>query len=143
MHNPNLERFIKAQDQYYQTALHEIRKGRKVTHWMWYIFPQLSGLGYSQTAKFYGIQSIQEAKEYLSHFVLGPRLIEISRELLKIKETNASSIMGSPDDLKLRSSMTLFASLPGADIVFTELLQKFYGGTMDHKTLELLQNHEI
>ena len=139
MSTSNLDRFITAQAQHYQTAFDEISRGRKISHWMWYIFPQLSGLGHSDTAKYYGIRGIEEAKQYLSDPVLGPRLIEISRELLKLKNKTVSSVMGSPDDLKLRSCMTLFASLPGADGVFTEVLKKYYGGIMDHRTLELLQ----
>ncbi len=104
-----LSRFIDAQQRDYDRALGEIRQGRKQSHWMWYIFPQLAGLGHSETARFYGIKDGQEARDYLAHPVLGSRLIEISTALLDIDGRTANQVMGSPDDLKLRSSMTLFS----------------------------------
>ncbi|MBC6609954.1 DUF1810 domain-containing protein [Hymenobacter sp. BT507] len=135
---PNLSRFLDAQQSDYQTALSEIKNGRKRSHWMWYIFPQIQGLGFSETSKFYAIQDAAEAEAYLTHPVLGSRLLEISSALLKLSSSNATSIFGSPDDLKLKSSMTLFASLPKADPVFQSVLDKFFNGAKDNKTLQLL-----
>ena len=103
-----LERFVQAQEGSYARALQEIKNGRKTSHWMWYIFPQLSGLGHSQTARYYAIRDRAEAAAYMAHPVLGSRLLEISSELLKLKSSDAREIMGWPDDLKLKSSMTLF-----------------------------------
>ncbi|WBO86191.1 DUF1810 domain-containing protein [Hymenobacter yonginensis] len=137
----NIQRFLDAQQRDYATALSEIRAGRKRSHWVWYIFPQLQGLGYSETARFYAIQSRQEAEAYLHHPVLGPRMREISAVLLMLDGTDATRIMGSPDDLKLRSSMTLFAALEGADPVFQQVLDKFFGGEPDEKTLQILQQN--
>jgi len=134
----SLNRFTDAQRSAYATALSEIRNGRKRSHWMWFIFPQIQGLGFSEAARYYGIKDINEAKAYLNHPVLGGRLIEISNELLKLESHNASEIFGSPDDLKLRSCMTLFASVPGADPVFHSVLDKFFGGIKDIKTLQIL-----
>ncbi|RSK33100.1 DUF1810 domain-containing protein [Hymenobacter metallilatus] len=138
---PTLQRFLDAQRRDYATALAEIRGGRKRSHWIWYIFPQLQGLGYSETARFYAIQSQQEAEAYLQHPVLGSRLQEISAALLTLESTDATRIMGSPDDLKLRSSMTLFAALEGADPVFQRVLNRFFGGEPDEKTLQILRQH--
>lgn len=136
---PNLQRFLDAQTRDYATALAEITTGRKRSHWMWYIFPQVRGLGFSEMAHRYGIRDAAEAAAYLAHPVLGPRLVEISGALLGLPGSNATSIMGSPDDLKLRSSMTLFAQVPGADAVFQAVLDKFYGGAKDARTLQLLK----
>ena len=105
----DLSRFLKAQERDYAQALREIQSGRKRSHWMWYIFPQIQGLGFSSTAQFYAIENLQEAKDYLAHPVLGARLKEISSALLQLDGLTASEIFGYPDDLKLRSSMTLFA----------------------------------
>ncbi len=132
----NLERFIDAQETSYQIALSEIKKGKKQSHWMWYIFPQMQGLGFSETSRFYAIKDIGEAKEFLEHKVLGERLINICHELLKLESDNANKIFGSPDDLKLQSSMTLFSFL-NTDPVFQLVLEKFYNGVKDHKTLQL------
>ena len=118
----NLDRFIKAQENIYKEALSEIRAGRKRSHWMWYIFPQLAGLGFSETSKYYGIKDLPEAEAYTSHPVLGSRLVEICTALLGLGENNANRIFGSPDDMKLKSSMTLFSSLPKADPVFGQVL---------------------
>ncbi|HEU5052309.1 MAG TPA: DUF1810 domain-containing protein [Hanamia sp.] len=134
----SLQRFINAQERDYQIALSEIQKGRKRSHWMWYIFPQIKGLGFSQTSKFYAIKNINEAEEYLADPVLGKRLIEISSELLKLKTNDANQVFGSPDDLKLKSSMTLFGSLPNTDPVFEYVLKKFFDGEKDEKTLRIL-----
>ena len=135
----NLDRFIKAQENIYKEALSEIRAGRKRSHWMWYIFPQLAGLGFSETSKYYAIKDLPEAEAYASHPVLGNRLIEICTTLLGLGENNANRIFGSPDDMKLKSSMTLFSSLPKADPVFGQVLDKFYEGSKDQRTLELLK----
>jgi uncharacterized protein (DUF1810 family) len=134
----DLTRFTEAQSRNYQDALDEIKNGRKRTHWMWYIFPQIQGLGLSETARFYALKDTREAAAYLAHPVLGPRLLEISKALLDLPSNNAQAILGSPDDLKLRSSMTLFAALPGADPVFEQVLDKFYLGAHDEQTLRIL-----
>jgi uncharacterized protein (DUF1810 family) len=138
----SLQRFTDAQKADYEIALSEIRSGRKRSHWMWYIFPQIHGLGFSETSKFYALKSVDEAKEYLSHPVLGKRLIEISKALLDLPSVNAHSIFGSPDDVKLKSSMTLFASLPNADRVFQSVLEKFFYGEKDDKTLKIISEKE-
>ena len=135
----NLSRFLEAQKGDFTQALSEIKSGRKRSHWMWYIFQQLKGLGRSSTSEFYGIKDLTEAEAYLAHPVLGSRLKEISAELLHLETSNANSIFGSPDDLKLKSSMTLFANIPGAASVFQQVLQKFFGGSQDEKTLKLLK----
>jgi uncharacterized protein (DUF1810 family) len=142
MMKDNLERFIKVQRIAYPRALAEITEGRKRSHWMWYIFPQIQGLGYSPMSKFYAIENIDEAAEYLNHPVLGARLVEISNALLKLEKNNATEIFGDPDDMKLKSSMTLFAALPGADDIFMAVLDKFFGGERDRKTLELIRQDE-
>jgi len=134
----NLSRFINAQHSVYPAALSEIKNGRKRSHWMWFIFPQIQGLGFSQTSKYYAIKDLNEAKAYLEHEVLGSRLVEICHALLNLDSDNASKIFGSPDDVKLRSSMTLFASVPGASPVFQLVLDKFFGGKHDAKTLEIM-----
>ena len=133
-----LTRFLDAQASTYQTALAEISAGRKRSHWMWFIFPQVQGLGLSETARFYAIQDLREAEAYARHPVLGPRLVEISTALLGLPSSDAHAIMGSPDDLKLRSSMTLFAAVPGAEPVFRAVLAKFFGGHSDEKTLRII-----
>lgn len=134
----SLQRFVEAQEDDYENALSEIRSGRKRSHWMWYIFPQIQGLGFSETSRFYAIKNIEEAEEYLQHPVLGKRLIEISNALLDLDTDDAHSVFGSPDDLKLKSSMTLFASLPETDAVFQSVLQKFFDGKKDEKTLSIM-----
>ena len=131
----DLDRFVKAQQTFYDTALTEIRNGRKQTHWMWYIFPQIQGLGYSETAKYYAIRDLEEAREYLNHPVLGERLLRITSELLEL-ESSAAQIFGSPDDLKLRSSMTLFAAVKDSNPLFEQALDKFFNGRKDEKTLD-------
>ncbi|GAB3848297.1 DUF1810 domain-containing protein [Hymenobacter terrigena] len=133
----NLQRFIDAQASSYQTALAEIKNGRKRSHWMWFIFPQIQGLGLSETARFYAVADAQEAKDYLNHPVLGARLREICQALLGLAVNNAHDIFGSPDDLKLKSSMTLFASVSSTP-VFQQVLDKFYDGARDDKTLRIL-----
>ncbi len=136
----SLKRFLDAQEKSYSLALSEIRQGRKKTHWMWFIFPQILGLGNSETSRFYAIKNRDEAISFLNHPVLGERLVQICRELYNQKEINANKIFGSPDDLKLKSSMTLFSSLPDADPIFGLILVKFYNGLKDEKTLRKLIN---
>jgi uncharacterized protein (DUF1810 family) len=133
-----LERFRKAQKNSYDTALREIKNGQKRSHWMWYIFPQIAGLGYSQTAQYYAIADLDEAKEFLKDDILGKNLIEISEALLEVESNDATHVMGWPDDLKLRSSMTLFALANPECDVFRKVLDKFYGGEMDERTIEIL-----
>jgi uncharacterized protein (DUF1810 family) len=133
-----LIRFVQAQEGEYDQALGEIESGRKRSHWMWYIFPQFDGLGFSSTSKFYSIKSIAEAKAYLSHPILGPRLLECSEAALAVSGRTASEIFGSPDDMKLKSCATLFATISPADSVFHKLLDKYFQGQRDDKTLQLL-----
>ncbi|SDE35601.1 Uncharacterized protein, DUF1810 family [Mucilaginibacter pineti] len=135
----DLKRFLNAQQRDYATALSEIKSGRKRSHWMWYIFPQIAGLGYSDMAKRFAIADLSEATEYLAHPVLGKRLKEIAAALLELDSHNATQVMGSPDDLKLRSSMTLFALVEGTDSVFTAVLKKFFDGHKDPATLQLVR----
>lgn len=130
----------KNQAQDYELALSEIKSGRKVNHWMWYIFPQYKGLGFSQTSKFYEIIDLDEAKEFLNHPILGSRLREISTELLNLKENDANKIFGSPDDLKLKSCMTLFNFIDETEnTIFKKVLDKFFSGQLDSKTTNLIQ----
>jgi len=134
----SLKRFTDAQENSYTAAFSEIQQGKKKSHWMWYIFPQITGLGFSETSRYYAIKDLQEAAGFLKHAVLGPRLINISRELLKLKTNDAHLVFGSPDDLKLQSSMTLFSSLQDADPVFQLVLEKFFEGSRDIKTLHII-----
>ena len=134
----DLKRFTEAQENDYQTALAEIKRGRKQSHWMWYIFPQIAGLGFSQTSKFYAIKDRGEAENYLAHPVLGKRLVEISNALLEVEGRTANQIFGSPDDAKLKSSMTLFGALDKTNPVFQNVLDKYFNGAKDQRTLELL-----
>lgn len=132
----DLQRFLDAQESDYQTALTEIENGRKQSHWMWYIFPQIDGLGFSSAAKFYAIRDLDEAKSYFEHPVLGQRLIEISQAMLAVEGKTANRILGSPDDMKLKSSMTLFGALENTNPVFQKVLDKYFGGAKDQRTLE-------
>jgi uncharacterized protein (DUF1810 family) len=134
----DLTRFVQAQERDYEQAISEIRNGRKRSHWMWYIFPQFEGLGFSTTSRHYAIKSIAEAEAYLRHPVLGPRLLECARATLDLHGRSASEVFGSPDDMKLRSCATLFGSVSPAGSVFEQLLDKYFGGGRDEKTLELL-----
>ena len=138
----DLNRFIEAQQTDYAIALAEIKQGKKQSHWMWYIFPQVKGLGFSQTSRYYAIEDMNEAAEFLKHPVLGVRLINISKELLKLESNNATSIFGSPDDLKLKSSMTLFSCVPGSDPVFQLVLDKFFDGAKDENTLRIIKGKQ-
>jgi uncharacterized protein (DUF1810 family) len=140
MDENNLSRFLTAQKTEYAIAFSEIKNGKKRSHWMWYIFPQIQGLGFSETSKFYAIKDLHEAEGFLHHPVLGKRLIDICNELLQLETNNAHKIFGSPDDLKLRSSMTLFSSVPAADPVFQKVLDKFFDGEKDPKTLQIIES---
>ena len=133
-----LDKFVSAQARDYACALAEIKSGRKRSHWMWYIFPQLQGLGFSPTAQYYGIRDLEQAKDYMAHPVLGPRLVEISGALLSLPGSNPSAVMGYPDDLKLCSCMTLFELAAPEEPVFARVLEKYYGGRRDSLTLRLL-----
>ncbi len=133
-----LERFLAAQRSSYETALKEIKAGRKRSHWIWYIFPQIAGLGHSETARYYAIRDMDEAKAYMENETLKSRLIEISQALLEVDSDDASQVMGWPDDLKLRSSMTLFALAKPEEKVFQKVLDQFFQGKMDQKTIEIL-----
>ncbi len=135
----NLQRFLAAQQNTYQHALHEIKNGRKQSHWMWFIFPQIAGLGFSETSKLYAIKNCEEAKFYLDDATLGSHLVEISKALLDIEGKTANQIFGSPDDLKLKSCMTLFSELDNANPVFEAVLSKYFNGEKDMKTLRLIQ----
>lgn len=135
----SLDRFLEAQDRMYEIALSEVKKGSKCSHWMWFIFPQLRGLGRSNMAYTYGINGIEEAKEYLNHPVLSSRLIEITEALLTHKGKDIYDIMGDIDDMKLKSSMTLFALISEEDSVFHQVLESFYDGEMDEVTLRILK----
>jgi uncharacterized protein (DUF1810 family) len=138
----SLQRFLDAQKADYEIALSEIKGGKKRSHWMWYIFPQIHGLGFSETSKLYAIKSLDEAKEFLNHPVLGKRLMEISKALLDLSSNDAHAVFGSPDDIKLKSSMTLFASLSNTDPVFQSVLEKFFDGRKDDKTLKIISEEQ-
>ena len=135
----DLKRFLEVQENDFEIALAEIRKGRKQSHWMWYIFPQIAGLGFSPTSKFYAIKDRGEAENYLVHPLLGKRLIEISNALLEVEGKTANQIFGSPDDMKLKSSMTLFGALENTNPVFQRVLDKYFEGMKDQRTLELIE----
>lgn len=133
-----LARFLVAQEGDYVLALSEIEGGRKRSHWMWYIFPQLDGLAVSSTSRLYAIKSLDEARAYLAHPVLGPRLMECSEAVVRLEGRTAREVFGSPDDLKLRSCATLFACVSPPGSVFERLLAKYYQGRRDDRTLQLL-----
>ena len=139
----DLGRFTSAQETVYDRALAELRSGKKRTHWMWYIFPQIDGLGYTPTTKHYAIKSLAEARQYLNHPDLGPRLLECTATVLCIQDRSVSEIFGYPDDLKLRSSMTLFSRVAEPDSVFARVLGKYYDGERDIRTLQLLEKLRI
>lgn len=133
-----MQRFIQAQENNYQTALAEVRTGYKCSHWMWYIFPQLKGLGFSSTAQYYGINGREEAMAYLKHPVLGARLREITSVLITLEGKSAVEIFGRTDAMKLRSSMTLFYAV-SEDELFKKVLDKYYDGKLDGRTLAMLK----
>ena len=134
----DLNRFVLAQRADYDEALLEIKRGRKSSHWMWYIFPQFEGLGFSTTSRLYSIKSVAEAVAYLAHPILGPRLKECAEAVLYVEGRSAHEIFGSPDDMKLRSCATLFAHVSPPGSVFHQMLDKYFQGRPDRKTLELL-----
>lgn len=134
----DLKRFLEAQENDYAIALSEIKSGRKRSHWMWYIFPQIAGLGFSSTSKYYAIKDLAEAEEYLQHPELSRRLAEISEALLEIEGKTANQIFGSPDHMKLKSSMTLFGALENTNPVFQKVLDKYFNGAEDERTLQLI-----
>lgn len=136
----DLARFVEAQENSYETALDELEKGKKRSHWIWYIFPQIDGLGTSATAQKYAIKSLDEARAYLAHPVLGPRLLESCDALLDLEQgRSASQIMGYPDDLKLRSSMTLFSLVADTEAQFQAVLDRYYGGEVDARTIAIVK----
>ena len=137
MDTNSLDRFIEAQERMYAIALEEIKNGEKRSHWMWYIFPQIRGLGMSSMAHIYGISGLDETKAYLAHPTLSVRLLEISEALLRHKKKKPEDIFGYTDAMKLRSSMTLFALVSEDDSVFHKVLQAFYNGEMDDLTIKL------
>ncbi len=134
----DLNRFLAAQEDDYEQALSEVRSGRKRSHWMWYVFPQFDGLGFSSTSRRYSIKSVEEARAYLGHPVLGQRLTECVEAALGVEGKSAYEIFGSPDDMKLKSCATLFARVSPAGSVFERLLDKFFQGERDPGTLRLL-----
>ncbi len=136
----DLERFLDAQADDYDDALGEIQRGRKTSHWMWYIFPQFAGLGFSSTSQRYAIKSLDEARAYLAHPKLGPRLNACAEAVLGVKGRSAHQIFGSPDDMKLRSSATLFAHISPPDSVFRRIIDTYYNGELDARTLELIDD---
>ena len=137
----DLSRFVEAHDRSYSRALEEIREGRKQSHWMWYIFQQIVGLGLSSTSRFYAIADLEEARAYMQHPMLGAHMIEICGVLLGLSANDAEDVMGYPDDLKLRSSMTLFSQAVPSVKIFQQVLDKYFDGKMDQKTLEILGEH--
>jgi uncharacterized protein (DUF1810 family) len=134
----NLNRFVTAQERVYDTVLAELRAGEKHSHWMWFIFPQIAGLGHSPTARFYAIASIDEARAYLTHPVLGPRLKTCAELVLAVKGRSVDAIFGSPDNMKFRSSMTLFSHVAPEEPVFGAALRKYFNGEPDRQTPRLL-----
>jgi uncharacterized protein (DUF1810 family) len=137
--NVDLSRFTSAQDSIYDSVLAELRNGQKRTHWMWYIFPQIDGLGHSTTSKHYAIKSLEEARQYLNHPVLGKRLLECAEAVFTAEGRSISEIFGYPDNLKLKSSMTLFACVAELHSVFSRILDKYFNGEKDALTLQLLE----
>jgi uncharacterized protein (DUF1810 family) len=134
----DLTRFVRAQERDYEQALSEIRSGQKRSHWMWYVFPQFHGLGFSSTARQFAIRSVSEAEAYLRHPILGPRLVEIAEAAAGIERRSAFEVFGSPDDMKLRSCATLFGMVSPAGSVFERLLMRYFDGEPDAETLRLV-----
>jgi uncharacterized protein (DUF1810 family) len=140
MNDPyDLQRFVNAQDVNFESARDELRRGRKTSHWMWYVFPQIEGLGHSPTSEKFAIKSKAEALAYLAHPVLGPRLIDCTRIVNSLEGLSAHQILRSPDDMKFRSSMTLFHEVSPRTGVFKEALGKYFGGNVDPRTLERMR----
>jgi len=138
----DLQRFVDAQEHVYTRALSEIQSGRKRSHWMWFIFPQIDGLGASSMSKRYAIRSVAEAKAYLAHPLLGPRLLESAEAALAVQTSSALELFGSPDDMKLRSCATLFASVSSEESVFRQLINKYFDCKPDDSTLQLIAKKE-
>jgi len=139
MDDHDLDRFLKAQGDTYDIALDELKAGRKRSHWIWFIFPQIAGLGQSPTSQFYGVKSLDEAAAYLRHPILGGRLHESLKTLQMLEETSADRIFGDLDAMKFRSSLTLFAEADPADPIIEAALDRWFGGRKDEKTLQLLR----
>jgi len=133
-----LGRFINAQNESFEEIIHELKSGEKVAHWMWYVFPQIAGLGQSATAKFYAIQDPSEAQAYLDHPILGKRLLECTQIVISLRGKSALAIFGDVDAMKFRSSMTLFMSVAGSDSVFQEAIENYFEGEPDQATLDIL-----
>ena len=138
MNQYNLGRFIEAQLATYEGAMLELTRGRKDSHWIWYIFPQIEGLGRSDTAKFYAIKSLEEGRAYLEHPILGPRLIKACEILLSLKDASMDEVMGFPNDLKLLSSMTLFEALSDSNSIFTIIIELYFDDERDEASLEII-----
>ncbi len=138
----DLQRFVDAQSDVYADVVRELRDGRKRTHWMWFIFPQIAGLGHSEMAQRYAISSRAEAKAYVEHPILGARLRECTQLLLDLSESNITQILGQPDDMKFRSCMTLFSTTTAENTLFGRALNKYFRGKRDDRTLELLKATE-
>jgi uncharacterized protein (DUF1810 family) len=136
----DIQRFVLAQETVYLKVVSELQNGKKKSHWMWFIFPQIEGLGFTSTSKYYSIKSIQEAKGYIDHPVLGKRLLECSQIILNIEGKSAADIFGYPDDMKLQSSMTLFSFVSPKTTVFRGVLKKYFRERKDKKTLDILQS---
>ena len=136
----NLSRFIEAQETTYKGAMLELARGRKDSHWTWYIFPQIDGLGNSETTKIFSIKSLEEGRAYLEHPLLGQRLVESCEILLTLKDKSINEVMGIPDDLKLLSSMTLFETFSDANSVFTRIIEVYFDGERDEATLEIIKS---
>ena len=136
----DLDRFISAQERVYDRVLTELRSGQKRSHWMWYIFPQIDGLGHSSTTKHYSIKTMEEARHYINHSILGTRLLECADAVLTTEGRSISEIFGYPDDLKLKSCMTLFAAVADPGSVFDRVLDKYFDGQRDNRTLQLIEN---
>ena len=136
----NLNRFLEAHMTTYEGAMLELARGRKESHWIWYIFPQIEGLGRSDTAKLYSIKSLEESRAYLEHLVLGPRLVEACEILLSLKDASMDEVMGFPDDLKLLSSMTLFEALSDSSSIFTKIIEIYFDDERDEASLEIIKS---
>jgi len=134
----DLQIFVQAQEDIYDQALAELKNGKKVSHWMWFVFPQIAGLGNSEMARRYAIPNLADAKEYLSHDLLGSRLRECTQAVLAVESRSAYEILGSPDDMKLKSCMTLFELADGPDSIFSDILDKYFEGQRDERSLTIL-----
>ena len=134
----NLSRFIEAQERTYKGAMLELTRGRKDSHWTWYIFPQIDGLGNSEATKVYSIKSLEEGRAYLDHSVLGPRLVEACEILLSLKDASMNKVMGFPDDLKLLSSMTLFEYISSENSIFAKIIEVYFDNNRDENSLRII-----